>query len=125
MRLRAERRVQKIVTATAIARNGMFAMASVLPRKAVSTTKAALTTRGQMTSGWARNRRDPPSANTPPPRALLSGSGMAGMGEENGQAAFGNAGGDSRHWAAAGFPKKDRISRMPGFNGRRFHFGAG
>ena len=80
MRLRAERRVQKIVTATAIARNGMFAMASVLPRKAVSTTNAALTTRSQMTSGWARNRRDTSSANTPPPRALLSESGMAGMG---------------------------------------------
>ena len=27
--------------------------------------------------------------------------------KESGQAAFGNAGGDSRHWAAAGFPKKD------------------
>jgi hypothetical protein len=80
MRLRAERRVQKIVTATAIARNGMFATASVLPRKAVSTTNAALTTRSQMTSGWARNRRDTSSANTPPPRALLSESGMAGMG---------------------------------------------
>lgn len=33
MRLCAERRVQKIVTATAIARNGMFAMASVLPER--------------------------------------------------------------------------------------------
>ncbi|WP_133030474.1 hypothetical protein [Sphingomonas sp. PP-CE-1G-424] len=30
-------------------------------------------------------------------------------GEESGQAAFGKAGGNSRHWAAAGFPKKDRI----------------
>lgn len=26
---------------------------------------------------------------------------------ETGPAAFGRAGGDSRHWAAAGFPKKD------------------
>lgn len=55
-------------------------MASVLPRKAVSTTNAALTTRSQMTSGWTGSRRDTSSANTPPPRALLSESGMAGMG---------------------------------------------
>ncbi len=29
-------------------------------------------------------------------------------GEENGPTAFGKAGGDSRHWAAAAFPEKDR-----------------
>lgn len=32
-------------------------------------------------------------------------------GEESGRAAFGKVSGDSRHWAAAGFPKKDRNSR--------------
>jgi hypothetical protein len=33
---------------------------------------------------------------------------------ESGQAAFGKAGGDSRHWATVGFPKEDRIWEMAG-----------
>jgi hypothetical protein len=37
---------------------------------------------------------------------------------ESGQAAFGKAGGDSRHWAAVGFPKEDRILEMAGLGSR-------
>jgi len=39
-------------------------------------------------------------------------------GEESGQAAFGKAGGDSRHWATVGFPKEDRILEMAGLGSR-------
>ncbi|MES3097845.1 hypothetical protein [Sphingomonas aerolata] len=37
---------------------------------------------------------------------------------ESGQAAFGKAGGDSRHWATVGFPKEDRILEMAGLGSR-------
>lgn len=39
-------------------------------------------------------------------------------GKESGQAAFGKAGGDSRHWATVGFPKDDRILEMAGLGSR-------
>ncbi len=38
-------------------------------------------------------------------------------GEESGPSAIGKAGGDSRHWAAATFPEKDRTSGKGGLSG--------